>query len=89
MSSLELPADLGIEAAEPLRDALLKKVGGKQVLKLDAAQVGRMHAASLQVLAALFIQRRAAGLETRIENATDDVKSAARITGLSALLGLA
>lgn len=88
MSSLELPADLGIEGAEPLRDALLKKVSGKQVLKLDAAQVGRMHAASLQVLAALFIQRRAAGLETRIDNASDDLKSAARITGLCTLLGL-
>ena len=89
MSQLELPADLGIEGAEPLRDAVLKKVGNKQVLKLDGAQVGRLHAASLQVLAALFLQRRAAGLETRIENASDELKDAARITGLAGVLGLA
>lgn len=87
MSTVELPADLGIESAGPLQDTLQQQVQGKQALMLDGSQVGRLHAASLQVLAAVFRQRAAAGLETHIENPSDELKAAARISGLTPVFG--
>jgi len=86
MSSVQIPADLGIESAEALQ-AELKGRQAEAKLLLDGSQVNRMHAASLQVLAALFKQRGAAGLETRIDNPSDEFKAAARICGLSGLFG--
>jgi anti-anti-sigma regulatory factor len=87
MSTVELPADLGIESAGPLQESLQQAVQSTPALTLDGSQVGRLHAASLQVLAALFRQRAAAGLETRIENPSDELKAAARISGLAPVFG--
>jgi anti-anti-sigma regulatory factor len=87
MSTIEIPEDLGIEAAEPLLATLKAEAKGKKPLKLDGSKVGRLHAASLQVLAALVLQRRGAGLETHIENPSDEFKAAARISGLGGLFG--
>lgn len=87
MSTIQIPEDLGIEAAEPLLEQLRGQAKGKKPLKLDGSKVSRLHAASLQVLAALVLQRRGAGLETQIENPSDEFKAAARISGLGGLFG--
>jgi anti-anti-sigma regulatory factor len=87
MSSVPIPADLGIESAEPLQTALKPRLSDAAPLVLDGSQVHRLHAASLQVLAALFKQRAAAGRKTQIDNPSDELKAAARICGLSALFG--
>jgi ABC-type transporter Mla MlaB component len=87
MSTLQIPADLGIEAAEPLLVDLRSKLKGKSTLKLDGSQVSRLHAASLQVLAAVVLQRRGNGLTTEIENPSDELKAAARISGLGQVFG--
>ncbi|SDD61450.1 STAS domain-containing protein [Aquimonas voraii] len=87
MSTIQIPEDLGIEAAEPLLEQLRGLAKGKKPLKLDGSKVSRLHAASLQVLAALVLQRRGAGLETQIENPSDEFKAAARISGLGGLFG--
>ncbi len=87
MSTIQIPEDLGIEAAEPLLEQLRGEVKGKKPLKLDGSRVNRLHAASLQVLAALVLQRRGAGLDTHIENPSDEFKAAARISGLGGLFG--
>jgi len=88
MSTVEIPADLGIEAAEPLQATLRASLLKKAAVQLDVSQVNRLHAASLQVLAALFKQRSAAGLKTHLQKPSDEFKSAARISGLSSLFGL-
>jgi anti-anti-sigma regulatory factor len=87
MSTIQIPEDLGIEAAEPLLEQLRAEAKGKKPLKLDGSKVNRLHAASLQVLAALVLHRRGAGLETQIENPSDEFKAAARICGLGGLFG--
>jgi anti-anti-sigma regulatory factor len=87
MSSVQIPADLGIESAEGLQAELKPRQAEATPLVLDGSQVHRLHAASLQVLAALVKQRGAAGLDTRIENPSDEFKAAARISGLSGLFG--
>ena len=88
MSTVEIPADLGIEAAEPLQATLRETLSSKATIELDASQVNRLHAASLEVLAALFMQRNAAGLKTQLQKPSDEFKAAARISGLSSLFGL-
>ena len=80
-SRYTLPADLGIEHVAALRQALDAHLEAPQLL-LDASAPSRLHAASLQLLAAFCRTRRAAGRGTRWQDASHPFADAVRALGL-------
>lgn len=89
MPNVELSSEWGIEAAADLKARLADHLDAADEVVLAAASAGRVHSASLQVLAAFVRTRRAAGRSTRIEPCADAVRDAAAMLGLAAELGLA
>lgn len=88
MNAMQLGEDLGIEASADLKQRLADGLEQRGVLRLDGSQVRRVHTAGMQVLCALFRSRRAAGLDTELQGASEALRDAARLLGLSAQLGL-
>src|SRR5690554_1873746 len=88
MGALKLDSDLGIEGCSALKQALSGHLDAPS-LELDGADAARIHAASLQLLAAWWRARDAAGHETRWTACSESLRDAARILGLEAALGLA
>jgi ABC-type transporter Mla MlaB component len=83
-----LPADLGIEHAAALKSQLLQAVTRAGPLQIDGAAVSRVHAAALQLLAALCRDRRDSGLTTDWSQASETLRAAATTLGLNDLLEL-
>jgi len=88
MPPIELGPDLGIERAGDLREQLLDQVESGRSVVLDGAAVERVHGAGMQVLAAFFRDRHAAGRKTRIESPSPSLVDAARVMALTTELGL-
>lgn len=88
MPPIELGQDLGIERAGDLRDQLLEQLDSGRSVVIDGSTVDRVHGASLQVLAAFFNDRHAAGRKTRINAPSTTLVDAARVMALTTALGL-
>jgi len=88
MPPLSLDHDLGIETCAVLKQRLADHLQHPAPLQLDGSTIERVHAASLQLLCALFRTREHAGLETQWIGASPILREAARLLGLSAMLGL-
>ncbi len=85
---LVLPSDLGIEHAAGLKALLLPAATQAAPLEIDGAAVSRLHAAALQLLAALCRDRRDAGLVTRWSRAATTLREDAATLGLNDSLDL-
>jgi len=88
MPSLFLDHDLGIEQCTGLKRRLAECLEQSDPLLLDGGAISRVHAASLQLLCALFRNRQRAGLSTHWVHASPILREAARLLGLSATLEL-
>lgn len=88
MGAVTLGSDLGIEGCTALRQTLAGHLDAAS-LEVDGAAAGRIHAASLQLLAAWWRDRDAAGHDTRWAACSESLQAAARTLGLDAVLGLA
>lgn len=89
MSTVSLGEDLGIETSADLKQKLAPYLAQEGELLLDAGQVRRIHTASVQLLCAFVDARRKAGHSTGFDGCNDTFKDAARLLGVSDLLGLA
>lgn len=67
MTTVELPADLGIESSNDLKQLLQPAVAIDGLVQLDGQAVSRLHCASLQLLAAFLMHRDSHQLATRLE----------------------
>jgi len=88
MPFLSLDHDLGIEQCAGLKQRLAECLQQPDPLLLDGGATSRVHAASLQLLCALFRSRQRAGLSTHWVHASPLLREAARLLGLSATLEL-
>ncbi len=89
MSTVDLGDDLGIEGSTELKTRLAPLLAQATPLVFDASRVGRVHTAGMQVLCALVRDRRSAGLATEFQGCTPTFSDAARLLGISQVLGLA
>jgi len=88
MPLISLDHDLSIETCADLKQRLADHLQQPGPLELDGSEASRVHAASLQLLCALFRSREHAGLDTQWVGASPILCEAARLLGLSAVLGL-
>lgn len=89
MPTVALSPEWGIEASESLKATLATHLETADEVVLAAGEAGRVHSASVQVLAAFVRTRRQAGHTTRIAPCAPAVRDAAVSLGLAAELGLA
>ncbi|MES0874581.1 STAS domain-containing protein [Sinimarinibacterium thermocellulolyticum] len=87
-ATLALPQDLGIDQAAALKALLLPARACSVTLRIDGAGVTRLHAAGLQLIAALCRDRREAGLTTVWSQSSAPLREAASLLGLDGLLML-
>lgn len=85
MTNVELPADLGIESSNDLKQLLQPAVAIDGLVQLDGQAVSRLHCASLQLLAAFVLARRQSQQPTRI-TASHVLTQAIALLGLQPLL---
>ena len=88
MPTVTTRPEWGIEASIDLHAALAAALDAADEVVVAVPEAGRVHAASLQVLAAFVRSRRGAGRVTRIEPCAAALREAAALLGLSAELGL-
>jgi ABC-type transporter Mla MlaB component len=84
-----LGADCTIEHAPALHKRLAKVLANRACVTLDLGEVRRCDTAGLQVLVAFVRERREAGREVELKDAPDSIRSAAKLLGLTTVLGLA
>jgi len=89
MPTVALSPEWGIEASEGLKATLASHLDTADEVVLAAGEAGRVHSASIQVLAAFVRTRRQSGRTTRIAPCAAAVRDAAVSLGLAAELGLA
>ena len=87
-AAVALPADLGIEQCDALRDLLLQHVAADSDVTLDGSAVTRLHTSGLQLLAMFWRDRVAARRATRWHEPSAALRGAAQIVGLTDLLHL-
>ena len=87
MGVVTLDNDLGIERCAALKEALAAHAG-ESPREVDGAAVERVHTAALQLLAAWWRQRDAAGLVTGWSACSDTLRAAAVTLGLDNALGI-
>jgi ABC-type transporter Mla MlaB component len=83
-----LGADCTIEHAPAIHKRLAKVLANRACVTVDLAQVRRCDTAGLQVLVAFVRERREAGREVELKDAPDSFVSAAKLLGLTDMLGL-
>lgn len=88
MSMIQLESDLGIDGATRLHAQLAPNLDSKRPLTIDASQVARLHAASMQVLVGFVREREAARRKTRINEPSNELRSAAVALGVHQILGI-
>ena len=88
MPTVELSPEWGIEASECLKATLAAHLDATDEVVIAAAEAGRVHSASIQLLAAFVRTRRQAGRATRIAPCAAAVRDAAVSLGLAGDLGL-
>lgn len=87
-AAVRLPAELGIEQAEGLRETLMKRLADVKSVTLDASDIQRIHTAALQLFCMFCRDRRAAGRETAWHQPSQVLRSAAALLGATTLLSL-
>ena len=87
-ASIRLPAELGMDGMRDLHAQLLAAVESSAPVTIEAAEVQRVHGAALQLFCCLFRDRARAGRETRWNQPTDALRSAAALLGLTELIQL-
>jgi len=88
LPSFKLEANCTVRDAARLKEALLEMQETPDVVTLDVTDVERVETASLQVLCAFVMSRRAAGRAVRWQGGSTALTQAAQLSGLSALLDL-
>ena len=88
MTTVPLPADMGIETATDLKDLLAPALTVEGPVQLDGQAVSRLHCASLQLLAAFVLARNALGQSTDLAP-SPALSQAIDLLGLQSLLGTA
>ena len=86
-TALALPAECTLAEAEGLKLRLTSLLRESQPVTLELTDVRRIDTASMQLLAAFVRDRGASNRPVRIESASAAFVEAARLLGLSALLG--
>lgn len=86
---IHLPAELGIESAADLHRELVAHVDDVQPVVLEAAAVSRIHTAALQLFCLFCRDRRNSGHETRWQEPSSALRSAAALLGVTSLMDLA
>lgn len=86
---IRLAAELGIDQAVALKAELLAQLDDEAPVRIDAAAVRRVHAASLQLLCLYCRERRAAGRSVEFLQASDSLRQSAALFGATHLLSLA
>lgn len=87
-ATVRLPAELGIDQADSLRQELLRHLGDADPVTLDAAEVQRIHTAALQLFCMFCRDRRAAGHEVAWHRPSQVLRSAAALLGATTLLNM-
>jgi len=82
MTTLSLPADLGIESAGPLHQQLAHSLEQSAPLHVDAGHVSRIHSASIQVLCAWLMARNKRGYKTLFSPISAVLSDAITVLGL-------
>ena len=85
MTTVTLPADLGIESATDLKTLLTPLLDEVATVVLDGSAASRLHCASLQLVAAFLQHRLSHGLATRID-ASEALDQAFGLIGLQPLV---
>jgi anti-anti-sigma regulatory factor len=88
-TTINLPAELGIEQAADWRTRLLMCVDEPGPVTLDARDVAQIHSAALQLFCMFCNDRRSAGHDTRWREPSAALRSAAGLLGVTTLLQLA
>jgi len=88
MTSLTLPANLGIESANALHQQLAAYLHQNTSAHIDASAVSRIHSASIQVLCAWVRARHQRGYETVFSAASNMFTDAAHLLGVAPCLSL-
>lgn len=88
-STVTLPSELGIEQAAAWRTRLLQHVDDAGTVTLDAKDLTQIHTAALQLFCMFCHDRRTAGRDTRWNQPSDALRSAAALLGVTTLLQLA
>ena len=87
--AIALPEECVIASAAELQSQLLKRLGDKASVRIDASAVQRVDSAALQVLAAFARDRRAEGRGVEWVSVPDSLTDAASLLSLTDALGLA
>jgi len=85
---IQLPADIGIEAASELHRELIACVDDPAPVILDAGEVARIHTAALQLFCLFCRDRRAQGRRTDWRSPSNAMRSAAALLGVTTLLNM-
>ncbi|SFF44058.1 ABC-type transporter Mla maintaining outer membrane lipid asymmetry, MlaB component, contains STAS domain [Fontimonas thermophila] len=85
---LVLPADLGVEQAQAVYTDLRARVGETATVVIDGAAASRIHSAVLQLLCMFWRERDAAGLPTRWQAASPELRAAAALLGVDRMIQL-
>lgn len=87
-ATIRLPAELGMDGMRELHTQLLAAAETAAPVTLEADDVQRVHGAALQLFCSFFRDRGRAGRETRWNQPTDALRSAAALLGLTELIQL-
>ncbi len=85
-NTLTLPEDLGIAQAASLRAELLKYLDSDADMSIEGGENPRLHAAGLQLIAALLRDRQATGRSWHWDQLSPALREAAASLGLNELL---
>ena len=87
-TALCLGADLGIEQAAALKAELMAHLDDAGTVRIDAAEVQRIHAAAVQLFCVFCRDRRASGREVEFLRPSANLRQAVALLGATPLLRL-
>lgn len=87
-ATIRLHPELGMDGMRELHAQLLAAAENTAPVTLEAGEVQRVHGAALQLFCSFFRDRGRAGRETRWNQPTDALRSAAALLGLTELIQL-
>lgn len=85
---IQLPADIGIEAASELHRELVAHVDDPMPVVLEAGEVARIHTAALQLFCLFCRDRRTQGRVTEWRSTSNQMRAAATLLGVTTLLSM-
>ncbi len=85
---IQLPADIGIEAASELHRELVSHVDDPAPIVLEASEVARIHTAALQLFCLFCRDRRSQGRRTDWRAPSNAMRAAATLLGVTTLLNM-